>query len=134
MTRLLTAVVLLAALLGAAETEAAVEYRTVSWKHAYAPADRRVVRISLIVRPALRPQRVRVREEGGHIRISLLVEMDDRPSTADAVTDCVEVRLRSRVGVRKLLDRTRPRPRSGPRDGPIVLSGPRPCRRLRAAR
>lgn len=132
MWRSVTVILVLTAVSGAAGRADGAEDRVVPWNSAYAPADRRVVRIGLLIRPSLRPQRVVLREDAGRIQITLLAEKDDRPSTANAVTDCVEVRLRARVGARRLFDRWRLRPRSGSRDGPTVLSGRSPCRRLRA--
>jgi hypothetical protein len=41
---------------------AAAEYEAVPWDYAYAPAGRHVVRISLLIRPSDKPQRVVVRE------------------------------------------------------------------------
>lgn len=128
----LAAAAALAALCSVGSARAA-EDRTVRWSSAYAPDDRRVVRIGLFIRPSDMPRRVVLRESGSRIRITLLTPTSDLPSTADAVTYCVEVRLRRRVGDRRLFDREKARRRSGPGTGPAALSGPHPCQRLREA-
>lgn len=67
---------------------------------------------------------VRLQETGTGTFITLLEPTRDRVSTANAVTDVVEVRLRRPVGDRLLFDRGRPRLKHGARlDRGITRSG-----------